>query len=241
MSLSQNENNLNIMLKNIKPEWKKMWLQIFNSEEGKTTLEFLNKENNFILPKKENIFNTFKFFDINSTKLVLLGQDPYINGEYIDNKFIPQAMGLSFSVPHNFKIPPSLRNIYKEIKNSYEDFEIPDHGNLSRWVQEEKILLLNSSLTVKKGYSNSHQKKWTNLTNLVIKHISNNCNNVVFLLLGNNAKKKKKLIDSNKHFIIAGVHPSPLSANRGFFGSNIFKKINLLLKENNIDEIDWTI
>lgn len=247
LSIENNSNKLNNMLEDIKPLWKKMWIDILNTEKGKSTLEFINQKlekhinDDYILPRKEDIFNTFKFFDLNDTKLVLLGQDPYINGEFIDGVFVPQAMGLSFSVPNGIKIPPSLRNIYKELKNSYNEFEIPNHGDLTRWVEEENILLLNSALTVKKGHSNSHQKKWTDLTDMVIEHISKNCNNVVFLLLGNNAKSKIKLIDNEKHFIVTGVHPSPLSASRGFFNSNIFKEINILLENRGIGEINWKI
>jgi len=239
--------NLDIMLENVKPLWKQIWLDIFKTDNGKETLAFLDKKFSkhknvdYMLPRKEDIFNTFKYFDLKDTKLVLLGQDPYINVEFIEDKFIPQAMGLSFSVPNGVRIPPSLKNIYKEIKNSYNEFKIPEHGNLTRWVKEEKILLLNSSLTVKKGYSNSHQKKWKNLTDKIIEHISDQCDKVVFLLLGNNAKKKKKLIDCNKHIVITGVHPSPLSASRGFFNSDIFKKINNSLLEENLVEINWNI
>jgi uracil-DNA glycosylase len=245
--IENNENITNSILQNVKPSWKKMWVEILNSEKGKSTINFLDKklkkyeDDDYILPRKKDIFNAFKFFDLNDTKLVFLGQDPYINGECINNLFVPQAMGLSFSVPNGIKVPPSLRNIYKELKNSYNEFEIPNHGNLTRWAKEENILLLNSSLTVKKGNSNSHQAKWSDLTDLVIKHISENSINVVFLLLGNNAKAKAKLIDNSKHFIVTGVHPSPLSASRGFFNSNIFKKVNIILKNSGKEEINWKI
>lgn len=234
-----------IILKNVKPKWKKVWKMIFSESD---IINFLDKNkesyentSKMIYPKTENILETFKHFDINETKLVFIGQDPYINFQLIDGKEVQQAMGLSFSVPDGVKIPPSLRNIFKEIKNSYSNFEIPNSGNLTRWVKEEKILLLNSSLTVKKGVSNSHQKIWEKLTDQLIEYISDNTEKVIFLLLGNNAKKKEKLIDTEKHFIVAGVHPSPLSASRGFFNSNVFKKINNILVSNKKKPINWNL
>ncbi len=245
--LEENNNFLEKLLLNVKPSWREIWIKILSTDNGKNLLKFLSdklkkhKDSDYILPRPVNIFETFKYFEISQTKLVLLGQDPYINIEFIDDKYIPQAMGLSFSVPLGVKIPPSLKNIYKELKNCYPDFEIPNHGNLSRWVIEEKVLLLNSSLTVKKGVSNSHQKKWERLTDEIIINISQYNDHVVFLLLGNNAKSKQKLIDSNKHSIICGVHPSPLSANRGFFNSNIFKLVNDKFIENNQEVINWNI
>ena len=185
-----------ILLKNVKPQWKKMWKDQFNKND---ILDFLVKKYNEyentdkkIYPNKENILETFKYFDLKDIKLVFLGQDPYINSEIINEVDTPQATGLSFSVPDKVKIPPSLNNIFKELKNEIPEYDIPDNGNLIRWVKEEKILLLNTALTVKKGKSNSHQKKWEHITNNVIKYISDNTNNVIFLLLGNNAKSKAK-------------------------------------------------
>jgi len=238
---------LEYILIDVKPSWQEILIQIFNSKQGIELIKFIQEELqkypniDYILPRPDNILETFKYFDITETKLVLLGQDPYINLESFNGILIPQAMGLSFSVPNNLKIPPSLKNIYKELKNSYPEFKIPNHGNLFRWVLDEKILLLNSSLTVKKGVSNSHQSKWAKLTDKIIETISNNNNHVVFLLLGNNAKKKSKLININKHSVIYGVHPSPLSAHKGFFNSNVFKKVNEKLLENNQEVINWDI
>ena len=242
----QEENNkqfFEIILNNVQPYWKLMWIEIFNSEEGKLLLENLQKKicNELILPKNDLILQTFKFFDLHETKLVFLGQDPYINIELVKNIPTPQAMGLSFSVPVGIKIPPSLKNIFKEIKNCYPNFKVPIHGDLTRWVKDEKILLLNSALTVEKGVSNSHQHMWENLTDEVIKYISINHSNVIFLLLGNYAKSKKKFIDLNKHEIISQVHPSPLSAHRGFFNSNIFKNINIKLESSGKKKINWEI
>ncbi len=228
-----------VILKNVKPQWKKMWKDQFNKSE---ILDFLVRnycDYEKIYPNKENILETFKYFDLNETKIVFLGQDPYINSEIVDDIDTPQATGLSFSVPNKIKIPPSLNNIFKELKNEIPEYEIPDNGNLIRWVKDENILLLNTALTVKSGKSNSHQKKWETVTNNVIEYISDNTDNVIFLLLGNNAKSKARFIDENKHHIISGVHPSPLSASRGFFNSNIFIKVNEQLNNNNMDKIQW--
>lgn len=245
MNLCQQNSNLNNYLNDVMPQWKNMWEEILNTEKGVEVINFLesklqkHNQSIYFLPFKSNIFEAFKYFDLSSTKLVLLGQDPYINVEIIDGKETPQAMGLSFSVPNGIKIPPSLKNIFVELKNNYPNFEIPKHGNLIRWVKEENILLLNSALTVKKGISNSHQKKWECLTDKVIEYISENTDNVIFLLLGNNAKSKRKFISEEKHHIITGVHPSPLSAHRGFFNSNIFKQIDNKLEQIGKEKINW--
>jgi uracil-DNA glycosylase len=199
-----------------------------NIEEINNILDNLDYDNQIIYPSKENIFRALFYFPPEDIKLIILGQDPYIKEN--------QACGLSFSVPNTQKkIPPSLKNIFKEIKNSYPEYVIPKDGSLERWTQEEKILLLNSALTVLEGKSNSHAKLWYNLTDKLIKYISENNSGTIFLLMGNFAINKEILIDQNKHKIFKTVHPSPLSANRGFFGSNIFKKINDYL----IDKINW--
>jgi uracil-DNA glycosylase len=222
------------LFKNVKKSWKKILKKYINDDD----IEKLYK-NKTIFPKINNIFEAFKYFDLNETKLVFIGQDPYINYKIINNEIIPQATGLSFSVPEEFPIPPSLKNIFIEIKNSYPDFIIPENGNLIKWVVEEKILLLNTSLTVEKNKSNSHQTFWRNITDNIIKDISDNHPNTIFLLLGNNAKSKKKYINQKKHIIIEGVHPSPLSSYKGFFNSNIFKKINIALNKQNKKKINW--
>lgn len=149
-------------------------------------------------------------------------------------------MGLSFSVPKKHKkIPPSLQNIFKEIKNSYSDFNIPKHGLLKRWARAEKILLLNSALTVTAGKSNSHADIWAKFTDKIIKFISDKNPECVFLLMGAFAQKKADLVDTKKHKIFKTVHPSPLSAYNGFFGCQVFKKINDYLKENDKEPINW--
>jgi len=235
--------NLNNLLKNdIKEGWLKFIIKESQEEYFKKILKKINKDADkykdelFIFPFPNNVFRAFKYFEPQETKLVLLGQDPYIRYELIDDQFVlPQAMGLSFSVPKKMRlVPPSLQNIFKELKIEYPDFVIPNHGDISRWARKEKILLLNSALTVVEGNSGSHLKIWEKFTDKVIQFISNNYNNVVFLLLGNYSIKKSNLIDSNKHHIVTAVHPSPLSASRGFFNSNVFKKVNQKL-ENKIN------
>jgi len=221
------------------------WLPFFN--DNREELEDIMCKINFnkidfneiIFPNKEDIFRALFYNSPSNIKLLILGQDPYINSEIIDGIKVPQACGLSFSVqPSHKKIPPSLKNIFKEIKNNYPEYIIPNNGDLSRWVIKENIMLLNSALTVVEGKSNSHAKIWINFTDKLIKYISLKNEGMIFLLMGNYAINKIKLIDS-KHKIFECVHPSPLSANRGFFGCNVFKKINEYLVENNKDPIKW--
>lgn len=194
---------------------------------------------NKFYPNKQNIFECFKYFDLEETKCVLLGQDPYINEENINGIVIPQAMGLSFSVNKQIKIPPSLKNIFTELKSDL-GIEPPKNGDLTNWTKNN-VLLLNAALTVEPKKSGSHLKQWEKFTDYIIKNISDKCSNVVFILLGNYAKSKVKYIDTKKHCIIQGVHPSPLSAHSGFFGSKIFSKTNQYLIQNNIQMIDWTL
>ena len=192
-------------IKNIDKEWlpffkenKDLLDNIFNKIQ-----EYQENNKSKIFPKPKYIFHSMFYFSPKETKLVLLGQDPYFNYEKIDNKIIPQAEGLSFSVPKEFtykQVPPSLKNIYKEIKDNYkkigEEFEIPKHGNLLKWVKEENILLLNSSLTVEYKNPGSHLNLWEKFTDKLISWLAKNNNknnNLTFLLLGNFAKKKKKI------------------------------------------------
>jgi uracil-DNA glycosylase len=167
-------------------------------------------------PPKEHIFRVFTM-PVQDIKVLLLGQDPYHNPE--------QAHGLSFSVPNEIQPPPSLKNIFKQLKNEFPEREyVFTSGNLTKWFENEKIFLLNSALTVKKNQPGSHIKMWEDFTNDVIKFIDDNNSKCIYLLLGTFAKEKSKFI-KNKNNIISGVHPSPLSAHNGFFNSNIFKKI----------------
>jgi uracil-DNA glycosylase len=190
-------------------------------------LEALFGDSDVVYPPKKDILKVFEM-DVNQIKLLLLGQDPYHNEG--------QAHGLSFSVPTGVKIPPSLGNIFKELQHEFPEREYTfDSGNLERWFQEENIFLLNASLTVIKNKPTSHMKLWNNFTDDVIQYVSK-CNpECVYLLLGNFAKSKKKFI-RNSDRIIEGIHPSPLSANRGFFHSDIFKQV----EEKIGSKINWS-
>jgi len=183
-----------------------------------------------IFPHPKNIFKAFELTPANDVKVVILGQDPYHGAN--------QAHGLAFSVQEDIKIPPSLNNIYKEL---YDDLNIPikRSGNLESWAKQG-VLLLNSVLTVESGKANSHKNiGWEKFTESVISLISKKKEILVFLLWGNYAHKKEDFIESNNHLILKSVHPSPLSAYNGFFGSKHFSKANNFLKKNNIKEIVW--
>ena len=233
---------LDKVIKKVHPGWSEFFKT--NRTELEYILNQVNKsgETSVIFPNPSQLFRTLFYFPPEETKLVILGQDPYIGSEIHNNDKIPQASGFSFSVPKVHKlIPPSLKNIYKELANSYPDFIIPNHGFLKRWVRKEYILLLNSALTVVEKKSNSHQALWTSFTDKLIKYISDASPNSIFLLMGNFAIGKSKLIDTNKHKIFTTVHPSPLSASHGFFGCNVFKNINDYLEGENVQPIDWKL
>lgn len=230
------------IIKKINPGWKEFFET--NKIQLENILEEVNRsaQSNNIFPKPNHLFRTLFYFPPEQTKLVILGQDPYIGSEIHNETKIAQACGFSFGVPKShIKIPPSLKNIYKEIYNSYPEFSIPTHGFLKGWVRVEHILLLNTALTVVEKKSNSHQALWADFTDKLIKYISDNNPNTIFLLMGNFAIGKSKLIDSIKHKIFTTVHPSPLSASNGFFGCGVFKKINEYLETKNIQPIDWRL
>ncbi|MBC2856025.1 uracil-DNA glycosylase [Cetobacterium sp. 2A] len=185
-----------------------------------------------IYPPKDEIFEAFKLTSYKDCKVVILGQDPYHGAG--------QAHGLAFSVNVGIPIPPSLRNIYKELNQELGTF-IPNNGYLVSWAKQG-ILLLNTALTVRAGDANSHSKiGWEIFTDDVIKKLNEKQDSVIFILWGNNAKSKKKLITNSNHYILEGVHPSPLSASRGFFGCDHFKKTNEILESLGKDRIDWQI
>ncbi|MGL6167133.1 MAG: uracil-DNA glycosylase [Fusobacteriaceae bacterium] len=214
-------------------DWKEVLKEEFQKEYFLDLMCFLEKEyeDKKIFPPKNEIFNLFKFLEFSKIKVVILGQDPY-HGE-------GQGNGIAFSVNDGVRIPPSLLNIFKEIKIEYPEFEIPKGGNLKFWV-EQGVLLLNSTLTVEEGKPNSHSKKgWEKFTDEIIRKIGMRKEPTVFLLWGNSAKSKKTLISNPNHLILESVHPSPLSANRGFIGCGHFKKVNEYLKENNSSPIKW--
>lgn len=185
-----------------------------------------------VFPIKENIFSALNNCPFKETKVVIIGQDPYHG--------FNQANGLAFSVNDGVKIPPSLKNIYKELNN---DLSIPisESGNLSRWTKQG-VLLLNSVLTVNEGLPGSHQNRgWESLTDKIISILSDQNSNIVFLLWGKFAQSKSILIDPKKHLILQSTHPSPFSAYRGFLGCKHFSKTNDYLIKNNIKAIDWEV
>tara|TARA_B100000427_G_C15490636_1_gene587393 strand:+ start:766 stop:1428 length:663 start_codon:yes stop_codon:yes gene_type:complete len=216
----------------IEKSWKKVLNNEFKKEYFNSLVSFLKDEykNKIIYPPGRRIFSSFNFCPFDKVKVVIIGQDPYHG--------INQANGLCFSVNKDVKIPPSLFNIFKELKYDI-GIDIPKDGNLERWAIQG-VLLLNSILTVRKNCPGSHSNKgWENFTDEVISILSKNKNNLVFLLWGNYAKSKLKIIDQNNHFILTSSHPSPFSANNGFFNSFHFSQTNSYLKKNKIKEIKW--
>lgn len=215
-------------------DWDELLKDEFKKEYYLKLREFLIEEykTKTVYPVKEDIFNAFKLTALEDTKIVILGQDPY-HGE-------GQSHGLSFSVKKGIKIPPSLRNIYKEL-NSDLGYTIANNGYLKSWA-DQGVLLLNTSLTVIGSEANSHSKiGWQIFTDKVIEILNKREKPIVFILWGNNAKSKELLITNKNHFIIKSVHPSPLSASRGFFGSKPFSKTNEFLKSIGEKPIDWQI
>lgn len=199
-------------------------LQVFLDEE-------LQSEK-VIYPTAQDRFNAFSLTGLEKVKVVILGQDPY-HGE-------GQAHGLSFSVPHGVKLPPSLRNIYKELADDLALSVVPESGDLTEWAKQG-VLLINAVLTVEKANAGSHAKKgWEQFTDNVIKHINDNTEGTIFILWGSYAIKKSLLINAEQHHILTAVHPSPLSAYRGFFGCKHFSKTNALLVKQGKSVINWS-
>lgn len=215
-------------------DWDELLAEEFNKDYYIKLRNFLSEEykNHTVYPDMYDIFNAFKLTSFNDTKVVIFGQDPYHEPN--------QAHGLAFSVKEGVRIPPSLVNIYKEL-NAELGCYIPDNGNLTKWAKQG-VMLLNSSLTVRAGKANSHQKKgWELLTNAVAKIYNEREKPIIFMLWGNNAKEKMNIITNPQHIILTSVHPSPLSASRGFFGCNHFKMANKILERENMGAIDWQI
>jgi uracil-DNA glycosylase len=214
------------------------WQEFMDVEKQKPymvalqTLLIEDKKKFDIFPPTPLTFNAFKQTPFNKVKVVLLGQDPYIHPG--------QAHGMAFSVQKGVKVPPSLVNIYKELKSDIK-FEIPDHGDLTEWANQG-VFLLNSILTVRSGVSSSHSELgWTTFTDAAIQALSEHREGIVFVLWGAYAKAKKHLIDEKKHYVLEAAHPSPRSAERGFFGCKHFSKINEILEEEGNGFIDWNI
>lgn len=214
--------------------WDELLSPLFSDERYQKIREFLKFEysHHIVYPDMYDLYNCFRYTPLENVKAVILGQDPYHEPN--------QAHGLCFSVKKGVKLPPSLVNIYKEIEDDLGITE-PDCGDLTKWANEG-ILLLNTTLTVREHAANSHSKcGWAWFTDSVIKLISENTQNVVFILWGGNARSKAPLIDGTKHFIIQSAHPSPLSAYNGFFGSKPFSKTNNYLKSVGKAPIDWDL
>lgn len=225
------------------------WLDLLKGEFQKPYFQnitsFLDqelKDNQIIFPPSQEIFSAFKLTTFKDLKVIILGQDPYHSVESQESQKTPHAHGLSFSIPvHAKKVPPSLKNIYKEVHSDLgkENYTIPTHGNLNHWAKQG-VLLLNSTLTVRAHQANSHSKiGWQEFTDTVIKKVSQETENKVFILWGNYARSKKDLIDPSKHLILESPHPSPFSAHKGFFGSKPFSKTNNYLISTNQKPIDW--
>ena len=218
----------------LKNDWAEYLNGEFEKEYYQNLRKFLANEyrTKTVYPDMYDIFNALHFTAYKDVKIVILGQDPYCGPK--------QAHGLSFSVQPGVAIPPSLRNIYQELHDDLGCF-IPNNGYLKSWA-EQGVLLLNTSLTVLSKQPNSHQKiGWEIFTDKVIQVLNDREDPVIFILWGSNAKSKKKYIDSSRHFIIESVHPSPLSAYRGFFGSKPFSKANALLEQMGKTPINWQI
>lgn len=214
-------------------KWEDILKDEYNKEYFLNLKKFLEQEYGkyTVFPKKSDIFKSLKLTEYEDTRVVILGQDPY----HDDN----QANGLAFSVNDGIKLPPSLVNIYKEIESEYQ-CKVNRRGNLE-YLARQGVLLLNTVLTVRAHNANSHKDMgWEIFTDKIIEKLNEREDSVIFVLWGNNAIKKEKLINKERHYVLTAAHPSPLSAYRGFFGCNHFKKINEILRYLNKEEIKWT-
>ncbi|WP_027438255.1 uracil-DNA glycosylase [Lachnospira multipara] len=219
----------------LKQGWKSRLDDEFKKDYYLKLEDFINHEyeNEEIFPTRENLFTALNLTDISEVKVVILGQDPYHD--------VNQAHGLSFSVPQSQKkIPPSLKNIYKELESDCNCY-IPNNGNLTKWANQG-VLLLNTVLTVRAHKPASHKGKgWEKFTDRIIEELNKEDRPIVFLLWGNPAKEKLKMLNNSKHLVLCAAHPSPLSAYRGFFGCKHFSKTNEFLINNKLSPIDWQI
>lgn len=216
----------------IEKSWKKLLAQEFTSPYFQNLKNFLVKEKKqfVVYPKGKNIFSAFNLTPLKEVKVVIIGQDPYHGPN--------QANGLCFSVSDGIALPPSLKNIFKELCNDI-GCEMPKSGNLEHWAKQG-ILMLNATLTVRAHQAGSHQKEgWEEFTDSIIKKISKEKDNLIFLLWGKFAQSKEEYIDINKHYILKATHPSPFSAHNGFFGCKHFTKTNEILKNLQLKEIKW--
>ena len=219
----------------IEESWKSILFEEFNKAYFNELKNFLiaEKAKNKVYPPGDKIFAAFNLLPFDKVKVVMLGQDPYHG--------VGQAHGLCFSVPNGISPPPSLVNIFKEIKSDL-GIDIPKHGNLESWAKQG-VLLINATLTVRANQAGSHQRKgWETFTDAVIKNLSEKKSGLVFMLWGRFAQSKEELIDKNKHFILKTGHPSPLSAYKaGFFGCKHFSLTNRILEKQGLEVIDWSL
>ena len=230
MLKTENHNNIKI-----NPEWTEVLKDYFETKNWKDLSNFVRNEyldkNKKIFPEAKNVFKAFDLTPFSKVKVVILGQDPYHDDR--------QANGLCFSVPKDLILPPSLKNIYKEIESDLDIKKDFTDGNLEKWA-EQGVFLLNSILTVVAHTPASHRNKgWESFTDEIIKTLSDKKDNLVFMLWGNYAKSKKSLIDTSKHLVLEAPHPSPFSVHTGFFGCKHFSKCNEYIKKNKIGEVDW--
>lgn len=222
------------MESNFKNDWKEALTLEFEKPYFKELSEFLNEEYNSgqIFPPKEDIFNAFNYTPLKEVKVLIIGQDPYHD--------LNQAHGLAFSVGIGEKIPPSLRNIFKELKDDL-GYEIPNHGYLKTWA-DQGVLLLNTVLTVRAHEANSHKDRgWEKFTDAVIREINKQNRPMVIILWGKPAQSKSSMLSNPNHLILKAPHPSPLSAYRGFFGSKPFSQCNEFLKNHGLEPIHWEL
>lgn len=218
----------------IEASWKKVLQEQFDSQYFQELKQFLltERKSHQVFPPGNRIFAAFDAVPFHKVKVVIIGQDPYHGPG--------QANGFCFSVNRGVTVPPSLKNIYKELHSDL-NIAVPAHGDLSPWT-EQGVLLLNAVLTVRARQPQSHQGRgWETFTDYAIKQLSEQRKNIVFLLWGRSAQNKIQLIDTNRHFVLKAAHPSPYSANKGFFGCRHFSNTNTLLQQTGQNPVDWTI
>jgi uracil-DNA glycosylase len=220
----------------LEPQWQKVLGPEFDKDYMKSLRAFLLSEKesgNTVFPKNADIFNAFNHTPFDQVKVVIIGQDPYHG--------VGQAHGLAFSVQKGVVVPPSLKNIYKELEVDVEGFKQPAHGSLMQWA-DQGVLLLNATLTVRAHQAGSHQGKgWETFTDHAIQMLSEKREGLIFLLWGKFAQNKTALIDESRHTVLKAAHPSPFSAYTGFFGAKHFSKSNELLVQQGLQPIDWQI
>lgn len=221
-------------LENLSGEWRAVLQEEASKEYYKRLMEFLDHEyaSAIVYPEKKAVFSALEATGFDDVKVVIIGQDPYHGKE--------QAHGMSFSVQKGMKVPPSLKNIYKELQEDL-GIEPVQHGFLMEWAQQG-VLLLNTVLTVREGQANSHKGKgWEHFTDKIIQTLNDREKPVIFILWGKHAEQKENMITNTQHAIIKSPHPSPFSAHKGFFGSRPFSRVNDIIKENGEGTIDWRL